>query len=393
MLVALLSTLEQAGDGASCPRGFLHVGGRTVIERQAALALGLGCERIICVAEGLPPELIALQHQVEHAGARFHAVSGREALHVLVSATDEVLVIADGMLPEKSALQTLIGNRKGVLAIPAAEGLPAGYERIDRDWCWAGVARCAGADVERIADLPRDIDPLGALMRSALQAGRPVIPVPDGVLTNGQWWLVANASSASAAGRSILSQGFRPARWSAPGNALIDRIVLRHADDLLRKVAHRAGLWATAGLGLAGAIAAAYLGTLPWSLFAVLIATIALRALAVLQQVGSDTVAPSARLKQIIPDLALLAVFLIFGPMLPGDGPIYPLLVLLGGMHLCERMVWQDVRDFGTERPALLMLLLLTSSIGETSFALQLLSLAVLAVIFVVLSRDRITPA
>lgn len=393
MLVALLSTLELAGDGASCARGFLHVGGRTVIERQAALALALGCERVICIAEGLPPELVSLQHQVEHAGARFHAVRGREALHALVSASDEVLVMADGTLPENGALQSLIGNRKGVLAIPAAEGLPAGYERIDRDWCWAGVARCAGADVERLAELPRDVDPLAALMRSALQAGRPIIPVPDGALVNGQWWLVGNANTALAAGRSILSQGFRPAQWSAPGNALIDRIVLRHADDLLRKAAHRVGLWATAATGLVGAIAAAYLGTLPWALFAVLIAAVAARALTVIEQIGSDTVTPGIRLIQAIPDLALLAVMLIFGPLVPGDGAIYPLLVLLGGLHICARLAPLKVRDFGAERPAMLVLLVLASIIGETGFALQVMSLAVLAAVFVVLGKERITGA
>ena len=393
MLVALLSTLELAGDGASCPRGFLHVGGRTVIERQASFALALGCERIVCIAEGLPPEVIQLQHQVERSGARFHAVRGREALHSLVSASDEVLIIADGILPDMAPLQALVGNRKGVLAIPESEGLAAGYERIDRDWCWAGVARCSGAEVERLSDLPRDVDPLAALMRCALQAGRPIIPLPDGVLVNGLWWLVGNANTALAAGRSILSRGFRPSRWSAPGNALIDRIVLRHADDLLRRAGHRIALWATAIAGLIGAVSTAYVGYPTWALFSLVLSALALRALVVAQQVDSEAITPAVRLEQAIPDLALLTVFLILGPMLRSESTIYPLLVLLGGLHICERLTPEEVRDFGVERPALLVLLMLASSIGETGFALQLLSLAILGVVFVVLGKDRITGA
>ena len=81
MRVALLSTLEPSVDDATTPRGLLRLGGRSVTHHQLATALALGCERVICLADGLPGEGIALQHAAERAGASFQiAADGRVIL-------------------------------------------------------------------------------------------------------------------------------------------------------------------------------------------------------------------------------------------------------------------------------------------------------------------------
>ena len=65
MRVALLSTLEPSADDATTPRGLLRLGGRSIAHHQLATALALGCERVICLADGLPGEVIVLQHAAE----------------------------------------------------------------------------------------------------------------------------------------------------------------------------------------------------------------------------------------------------------------------------------------------------------------------------------------
>ena len=65
MRVALLSTLEPSADDATTPRGLLRLGGRSIVHHQLATALALGCERVICLADGLPGEVIAIQHAAE----------------------------------------------------------------------------------------------------------------------------------------------------------------------------------------------------------------------------------------------------------------------------------------------------------------------------------------
>lgn len=397
MLVALLSVLEPAGEGASCPKGFLVVGGRTVIARQASLAMAMGCERIICLSEGLPPELVEVQHMVERAGLRFHAIRDRTALHALATASDQVLVIADGVLPDRALLQSLVGNRMAVLSLPDAEGLQAGYERLDRDRCWAGVARCSGAEIERLAELPRDIDPLGALMRSALQTGRPVVPLPEDALTSGQWRRVDNAPMAASVGKAVLLQGFTAARWPAPGNALVDRLVLRHADELMRRPGRRAGILGAVVAGFAAATLAVHLGHLVPALLVLAIGSGALRAYATLRQLGSDR-AERAPVRiwdwpLMVTDVLLLGLFALAGRMFLAEGSLYPLIVMLLGLHLCRLTSNPDVRIAGEERPVLLILLALAAASGNPAPVIALLSLAVLGLVFATLGRDRLTGA
>ena len=78
MQVALLSTLEPSTDAVGVPRGLLRLGGRSVVQHQLSVALALGCERVVCLAEGLPGEIVALQHAAERGGATFQtAADGR----------------------------------------------------------------------------------------------------------------------------------------------------------------------------------------------------------------------------------------------------------------------------------------------------------------------------
>ena len=88
--------MEPSAADSAIPRAFLHVGGLTLARQQLGLALALGCERIACVARGLTPEMLALQHAAEKAGAQFHVITGPRALSGLVTATDEVLALAEG---------------------------------------------------------------------------------------------------------------------------------------------------------------------------------------------------------------------------------------------------------------------------------------------------------
>ena len=99
MRVALLSMLDSAGEPGDGHRAFISFAGKTIARRQIELALSLGCERVVCLADNLGPGLITLQHEVEGAGAKFHVISKPRALCGLVYASDELIVLDDGVLP------------------------------------------------------------------------------------------------------------------------------------------------------------------------------------------------------------------------------------------------------------------------------------------------------
>lgn len=393
MLVALLSSLEPAGEGATCPRAFLKIAGRSVIERQVDLALALRCERVICVAAGITPEILAAQRVAEREGRQFHAVRSIEALRVQVSAADELLVIADGVLPDADLLGAAFAQRRGVAAFPADMALAHGFERIDAGQAWAGALRCSGGDLERLADLPADIDPLSALMRATLQTGRAIVPIPAEALAEGRWPLIDTAQKARSAGRRTVERRFVPAPWSAPLNAAADRITGMQADRLLR--GGGSGVWLlgggallalgglvttgagylTAGLGLLGLAAALIRG---W------------RGLAIMREAppGWTTAAP-----MLVWDAALLAAVFAYVGTAGWNDVLFPLLVLLGLLHGAATMAAGGLRAAMEDRMALALLLAVAASQMVLSGMVQALCLALVAVCILIARQVQLTRA
>lgn len=163
--------LEIAVESGGVPRAVLRVGGASVAAQQLAIALGLGCDRIVCLAPSLTKDILSLQHLAEKAGAQFHVIAGARPLLGLVTATDDVIAFADGLFAARQPAQDLLAAQQVVLVQPIEQGLAAGFERIDINHAAAGAMRIPGRLVERLGELPADCDVVSSLQRIALQAG------------------------------------------------------------------------------------------------------------------------------------------------------------------------------------------------------------------------------
>lgn len=196
--VAVLTMLAPAGPSPASRRAFLRVGGISVARQQTVLALHLNCERVICIAAGLGPELLEIQHLVEAAGANFHVIANCRGLSRLVTAVDEVIVFDDGLFASTTQAAGLLEEGQAVLVQPVEAGLAAGFERVDLNHASAGAMRLPGRLVERLIDLPADCDVASALLRIGLQAGirQRQIPIPgqDGLF----WTLLRSEDEAHA---------------------------------------------------------------------------------------------------------------------------------------------------------------------------------------------------
>lgn len=188
--------IEPAAAGSPSARAFLRVGGLTIARQQVALALQLGCERVVCIAPGPSPDLAELQQLIEAGGAQFYLVTQARALVGLVSAVDEVIVIADGLFATTSSLAELLEEGQSVLVQPIEQGLAAGFERIDLNHAFGGAMRLPGRIVERMAELPVDCDATSALLRIALQAGVRQKPIPQPDQSRLFWTLVRSEDQA-----------------------------------------------------------------------------------------------------------------------------------------------------------------------------------------------------
>lgn len=239
MRLALLSALADPPGTTGASVGvqgqerpaFRRFAGKSVFAHQLDCAAHLGCERVLCLAATVGPDLGAAKAHAERAGLRFDIVDSSLRLQATVTADDEVIVIEDGVLPDRAALIEGLSERPAVLAFPADPALQLGFERIDATRAWSGALRTRGDSVARLADLPADCDLASSLLRIALQAGAQVVELDPAALSEGTWQRRVERSTTQAAEWYWVMRQVRPAPFAAPGRALVERIGLRWAHD------------------------------------------------------------------------------------------------------------------------------------------------------------------
>ena len=232
MRIALLSTLDRDPRPGRIRPAFVQFAGASVIQRQLDLALSLGCEAVACLAEGIGREVIELQHRAERGGARFVAVRDPAKLSGLVTANDEILVIASGILPDDEEVARHL-SRNAVIAFPAETAVAAGFERIDATTAWSGVMLARGSLVERLTELPPDIDVPSALMRLALQSGTSLAMADRRLVDEADWTIDATAEELKSREARWIEGQREAVPFTAPGIAIGERAGTRLAKDIV----------------------------------------------------------------------------------------------------------------------------------------------------------------
>ncbi|KHK91589.1 hypothetical protein [Novosphingobium malaysiense] len=224
---------EPAAAGQPFPRAFLSVAGATLAQHQLGLVLALDCQRVICLARGTSPEVIAVQHLAEDAGLKFSIATGPGQLSSLVTANDELVVVSEGLFVEPAKAVPLLEDRGPVVLVQPVEGaLAAGYERIDINRAGAGLMRVPGQLVERLRELPADCDVVSALTRIALQSGVAMREVPSAVRVGTDWRMIRTEAEAFALENEWLQSRVADGPTS-PGRSLARLGVVSFGSSLL----------------------------------------------------------------------------------------------------------------------------------------------------------------
>ncbi len=162
-----------------------------MLERQVDVALALGCKRIWLFAAGQDELAIRAQQLAETSGAKFRLIQrGRQLLGGMTH-QDELLVLAEGLLPADRDMLELLESGPVILRLPSEQGLRAGFERLDRDFCWAGAMILPGRVLERLDELGEDIDPVSALVRAGRVSRVVERDLPVEWVRSGRWSLAA----------------------------------------------------------------------------------------------------------------------------------------------------------------------------------------------------------
>lgn len=387
MRVALISMIKRQEDDSALPRGQLLFTGRTIASRQIGMALELGCERIICLADGMNACHLALQHFTEKSGAHFHFAQTALSLSGLVRGADDLFIFADGVLLDHTRMIPLLDDRKGVLVVSAEQGVSAGFERIDAQFAWAGVLRTNGDAVERLAELPSDIEPVSALLRIALQSGTYTVPVPDTLLADSALAMLESAAQAKQCEADWIMRHFPLQSWTAPGNAFADRIVARFAHQMFAcGLPGKAGLAAVIAL-IAAAALADWLGGNTAGFLVLALAALIQIVLARLSGLGSGNLA-HAKPERMRAGGVLIDLAIILALALPLFRDIsYPILfagiMLVGLLHLVAYSGPGRLSSLASDR-VMLCLILAVAAFGNTLLpTLQVLGLICLSLLLV----------
>lgn len=224
MRTGLVSALRRTGTGAL--RAAMPLAGRTVLSRQVDLLRALGCERILCLCDRVDAEVLGVQQAVESSGGTFQALRGFLHLPALVRGDDELVILADGLLPDPALIADLFAHStppRFVAALAATNPLvaqdPDDFERIDAERHWAGVLAMRGAPVQHLADFPPDADAVSLLLRLALQAGTPCRMVTEDRAAPSAWLLAADETALAVQEDALIMRAAGAVDWRRPSQA------------------------------------------------------------------------------------------------------------------------------------------------------------------------------
>ena len=240
-----------------------------------------------------------------------------------------------------------------------------------------------GGLVERLAELPRDIDPAPALLRIALQAKVAERRLPEALLADGSWAMVRSRNEAAEAERAWMKRNLPETQRNRPARWLALKALRPMAVRLLEEGRSSAFLAAAAAGLLAGGIALSAMG---WAIAAFVLAALGvfageLSASVIRLAAGPLGPAPRSRLLTaglsvlIDVSLAACAVLAIEQGWLHR---LFPPLALLGLLRVLRPETSPGPAALIGDRLLLALVLALAAALGFLEAALMALVLAVI---------------
>ena len=364
-----------------------EVRARPLALRQLDFAAAWGCRQVLALAERETDEALALADRARAAGMQLRFVRNAHGLLGAVSAGEELLVLSPELLPEAPEALALLRRGGAILTLPAdapnGGAVAAGFERIDRDRAWAGIATMPGSLVERLADLPADSDPAAALLRIALQAGVPERALAPEVLEDGSWTIAPGGRARRLSGEAWLKRHLRwRGRHDVTGR-IGAAILKRWSDPLLYRRGEASGLVALAALLTAIALVLPVAGLPAWGLAALVPAVLAgeLGGRLTRLAAGPFGAGSSDARRMTVLGWAVDAALLIGTACAIQDdwpGRVFPPLVLLGSLHLPAAMERPWYFAWAGDRMVLAALLAVAAAVGMAEPLAMALALIVL---------------
>lgn len=283
---ALIAAYQEVDSGGL--RALFPLAGRTLLEYQVRCASAAGAAPIVVVVERVPQALQDALERLRLDGVGVIAVSDIQDAVSRFEAGVPILLIGDGIAPTADLVAALCEHGEpAVVTVPDDEA-HQGYERIDAEARWAGVAMVDQHLLGSTAAMLGDWDLQSTVLRRAIQEGAARLPVG---LDTAEPLLAERPEQLEQFQRALIT-GSRASRTDAASRYLLPPIEDFATERLMETAVRPAWLvWGALGLtllsgaaflrGWHGAAVAMLALSTPLDLIAARIATIRIRPLAI----------------------------------------------------------------------------------------------------------------
>lgn len=176
---ALIAAYREADELGGPLRAVLPLAGRTLVERQARLAVAAGARRVILLVELVPAELLAAVDRLRRDGILVGLARTASDAADEIDPYEPLLLVADGFIgDEVHVARVAAAPPPALLTLPDSRADDR-FERIDATSRWAGLAMIDGALLRETARMLRDWDAQSTLLRRAVQANARMLAVRD----------------------------------------------------------------------------------------------------------------------------------------------------------------------------------------------------------------------
>jgi hypothetical protein len=346
--------------------------------------------------------MLALQHEAEDAGVHFNIIPGPRSLAAVITAGDELLVFAEGLLVAPQEAIALLDGGSAVLVQPVESGLAAGFERLDINYAAAGIVCIPGRLAEGLAELPADCDASSALTRIALQSGIAKRDVPAAAREGVRWRLVRDEAEAQATEPAWIRLHMGEAEIPTPGYLLARFAVRALGPALLHAGSGGRNVGLAALSTMLMALGSGWLGVSALGLGLCAVAWLLLRSAGMLRRVERDSLGDlhasiiPGRIISALLDVEIILLVVWSDPMLPVSSVFdtaFAPFMLIGLTRLLPRAFDRPWAAWLEDRALLALLLALAAMAGLLIEAVEIIAvLLALAGIAIPVGRGRITP-
>src|SRR4051812_38789345 len=181
---ALIGAYQEDDNGGL--RALFPLAGRTLVEYQVRCASAAGAAPIVVVVERVPQALQDAFERLRLDGVSVFPVSDVAEAVSRYEAGATIMLIGDGIAPTADLVERLADEPEPVVVTVPDDEAHEGFERIDAESRWAGVAVVDSRLLGSTAAMLGDWDLQSTLLRRAIQEGAVRLPaggdVPEPIL-------------------------------------------------------------------------------------------------------------------------------------------------------------------------------------------------------------------